>query len=99
MGRHAQLDSQHLVNDVGLGLEVAPLVERLPYPRVALYRRMCICPEADAMNYLEEDDVKDCCDPHEMAQYSAQPESSNNGNYLLPQDVALDRPDESDDLA
>ncbi|KAF0331192.1 hypothetical protein GQ607_001500 [Colletotrichum asianum] len=60
---------------------------------------MRIYREADAMNYLEEDDVKDCRDPHEMAQFSAQPGGMNDASYLLPQDVALARPDESDGLA
>ncbi|KAL0929928.1 uncharacterized protein CTRU02_215137 [Colletotrichum truncatum] len=98
-GRHALLDSQQLLNERGMSPEAVSLVERLPYPRVASYKRMRIYPEADAMNYLAEDDVKDCRDPHEMAQYSAQPENLNDASYLLPQDVALARPSESDGLA
>ncbi|KAH0430551.1 hypothetical protein CcaCcLH18_07710 [Colletotrichum camelliae] len=98
-GRHAQLDTRHLLNDKGMSPEAVSLLERLPYPRIGSYRRMRIYPEAKAMNYLEEDDVSDCRDPHEMAQYSAQPDSLNGASYLLPQDVALARPDESDGLA
>ncbi|KAK2729364.1 hypothetical protein CKAH01_10313 [Colletotrichum kahawae] len=98
-GRHAQLDTRHLLNDKGMSPEAVSLLERLPYPRIGSYRRMRIYPEADAMNYLEEDEVNYCRDPHEMAQYSAQPDSLNGASYLLPQDVALARPDESDGLA
>ncbi|KAF9870211.1 hypothetical protein CkaCkLH20_12297 [Colletotrichum karsti] len=98
-GRHAQLDSQHLLIERRMSPEAVSLVERLPYPRVASYRRMRIYPEADAMNYLDKDDIRDCRDPHEMAQYSTQLHSSNDASYLLPQDVTLARPDESDGLA
>lgn len=98
-GRHAQLDSQQLLNARGMSPKAVCLVERLPYPRIASYRRMRIYPEADVVSYLDADDVRDCRDPDEMAQYSAQPESLNDASYLLPQDVALARPDESDGLA
>ncbi|KAF4430760.1 hypothetical protein CFRS1_v009577 [Colletotrichum fructicola] len=98
-GRHAQLDTQRLLNEKRMIPEAVSLLERLPYPRNASYRRMRIYREADAINYLEEDDVNGCRDPHDMAQYSAHPDSSNDASYLLSQDVALARPDESDGLA
>ncbi|TDZ74625.1 hypothetical protein CTRI78_v000497 [Colletotrichum trifolii] len=98
-GRHANINSQHLQNGLGMSPEAVSLVKRLPYPRITPYRRLRIYHEADAMSYLEDDDVQSCRDPHDMAQYSAQPDSLNDASYLLPQDVALARPDESDGLA
>lgn len=98
-GRHAQLHTQRLLSEKGMSPEAVSLLERLPYPRNASYRRMRIYREASTMNYLEEDDVNGCRDPHDMAQYSAHPDSLNDASYLLPQDVALARPDESDGLA
>ncbi|KAK2018346.1 hypothetical protein LZ32DRAFT_687664 [Colletotrichum eremochloae] len=95
-GRHTQLCSQYMLNEKGLSWEAVSLTQRPPYPRVAAYRRMRIYPEADAISYLETDDIRNCRDQHDMAQYSVQIDSSKNSNCLLPQDVALPQPDESD---
>ncbi|KAK2038697.1 hypothetical protein LZ31DRAFT_635229 [Colletotrichum somersetense] len=97
-GRHTNLDSRGLLHDARMSAEAVSLLERLPYPRTASYYRLRIYPETDAVNYLE-DDIRECRDPHGMAQYSARPDSLDDASYLLPQDVALTRPDESDSLA
>lgn len=98
-GRHANLDRQRLLVEMGMSPEAVSLVERLPYPRNRSYRRMCIYFEADAMNYLDESDIKDCRDPLDMAQFSPQASSMNGRSYLLPQDVTLALPDESHGIA
>ncbi|WYZ42273.1 hypothetical protein EsH8_V_001168 [Colletotrichum jinshuiense] len=98
-GRHTNLDRHHLRVELGMSPEAVSLIERLPYPRIAPYKRMRIFPEADAMNYLEWDDLKDCRDPQDMAHYSTRASNMSDSSYLLPQDVALARPDESDGLA
>ncbi|KAK1966150.1 hypothetical protein LY78DRAFT_657604 [Colletotrichum sublineola] len=96
-GRHTELNRESLL-DAQMSPEVISLLERLPYARIPSYYRLRVYPEADIINYLE-DDIKDCRDPYEMAQYSARPDSLTDASYLLPQDVALARPAESDGLA
>jgi len=93
-GRHTDLDRLYLLDELGMSPEAVSLLERLPYPRIEPYHRMRIFSESDAINYLEWDDVKDCRDPHDMAQNSINA-STASGSYLLPDDVALARPDES----
>lgn len=96
-GRHASLDKQRLLGELGMSTDAVSLVERLPYPRLGSRGDRQIYVEAQTLSYLDEHDIKACRDPHGMA--GSRPragESPVNGLYLLALDVALAIPYEGE---
>lgn len=99
-GRHANLDRQHLLVNLGMSPEAISLVERLPFSRMeGRLFNMCVFFKAMALSYLEQEDLEKCRDPHDMKNNSvveAGDASSMSGSYLLPDDVALTLPYEGE---
>lgn len=98
-GRHAGVDRQRLRGDLGMSSEAVSLIERLPFPRLKSDARMQIFNEAMAINYLVDEDLRRCRDPHEMRASSRSNSASGSASsYLLPDDVALTLPYEGEGL-
>ncbi|KAH7303285.1 hypothetical protein B0I35DRAFT_446899 [Stachybotrys elegans] len=96
-GRHPGIGKDRLHHELHMSPEAISLVERLLYPKIVSpqYRTHFFI-EAIAINYLEEEDLRECRDPHWSYREGAQSEPA--ADYLLPHDVALTLPYEDEGL-
>ncbi|KAL2755811.1 hypothetical protein ACRALDRAFT_1082093 [Sodiomyces alcalophilus JCM 7366] len=106
-GRHTAMDRARFQTEFNMSDRVISLIERLPYPAEGAEGMdgTAFFPEGMILNYLNQDEnvIDACRDPHPMFWYQRPTEGdpAEQGparDYLLPDDVALLSPYESDGM-
>lgn len=101
-GRHPGINRARFSEELNISPEVISLVECLPYPNAlssgSRMDRWCLFPEAIAANYLNEAELRKTRDPHVMNRLARSHNPEPDVKYLLPHDIALLLPYESEGL-